>query len=67
MNNHEKIFSVVSVVCFPGFPAIPQFLIPAENELAPVGVSNEFANHPRMGSRVAEVPLRCQVLLIFEH
>ncbi|MCX6880886.1 MAG: hypothetical protein NTW21_44865 [Verrucomicrobia bacterium] len=45
----------------------PQFLIPAENELALVGVSDEFVNHPRMGFRVAEVPMPCHVFLLLDH
>ncbi|MCX6875546.1 MAG: hypothetical protein NTW21_17330 [Verrucomicrobia bacterium] len=44
-----------------------QFLIPAENELALVGVSDAFVNHPRIGLRVAAVPLRGHVLLLLEH
>ncbi|MCX6879120.1 MAG: hypothetical protein NTW21_35740 [Verrucomicrobia bacterium] len=44
-----------------------QFLIPAENESALLGVSDEFVNHPRMGFRVAEVPQRCHVLLLLDH
>ncbi|MCX6876994.1 MAG: hypothetical protein NTW21_24740 [Verrucomicrobia bacterium] len=46
---------------------VAQFLIPAENELALVGISDEFVNHPRMGLRVAAVPMRCHVLLLLDH
>ncbi|MCX6880065.1 MAG: trypsin-like peptidase domain-containing protein [Verrucomicrobia bacterium] len=45
----------------------PQCLIPAENELALVGVSDEFVNHPRMGCRVAAVPMQGHVLLLLDH
>ncbi|MCX6872250.1 MAG: hypothetical protein NTW21_00345, partial [Verrucomicrobia bacterium] len=48
-------------------PPYSQFLIPAENELALVGVADEFVNHPRMGFRVAEVPMRCHLLLLLDH
>ncbi|MCX6879483.1 MAG: hypothetical protein NTW21_37620 [Verrucomicrobia bacterium] len=46
---------------------ISPFLIPAENELALAGVSDEFVHHPRMGFRVAEVPMRCHLLLLRDH
>ncbi|MCX6874720.1 MAG: helicase-related protein [Verrucomicrobia bacterium] len=41
---------------FAEFGVLPgsQFLIPAENELALVGVSDEFVNHPRMGGSSAD-------------
>ncbi|MCX6879009.1 MAG: hypothetical protein NTW21_35150 [Verrucomicrobia bacterium] len=48
-------------------PPYSQFLIPAENELALVGGADEFVNHPRMGFRVAAVPMRCHLLLLLDH